>query len=311
VSSARRLYHLNVIVAALGTAAVVASAAVAVTRVRPTLPSPDELLDACRGIVPVAGSNPAMLLVLGLAALGLSVAAFAARSLTRQLLCQRRFLRALTPTRGAEVCGHRVTVINDRRPQAFCAGLLRPSIYISEGALGSLSAVELRAVIAHEAHHRARRDPLRILLLGALADGLFFLPGLRRLGRRYGELAELAADEAATVKADPSVLASALLAFGERDGVDAVVGIAPERVDHLLGEPPRWQLPLSLVAGSLVTLLALFAIVASVPVLIREDSVSFAMLAAEGCMAAMVTLPIAVAAFAFTLSRKRLRRARA
>lgn len=308
MGSARRLYRLHLGLAGLGGTAVVLAAAVAVTRMDPALLSIDGFLAACRRIVPLE-PGPGLLLVLGFVALGLVVAALATRSLIRQLRAQRRLLGALEAVDTVEVAGHPVTLIESDRPEAFCAGALRPRIYLSRAARALLSDGELRAVVAHEAHHQANRDPLRILLARVLADSLFFLPALRRLSRRYGELTEVVADQAATKLVGGQALASALLAFGERQGAaGAVVGIAPERVDHLLGRGPGWQLPLSVFAGSLLTLAALVALILTVPTLIERESVNVAMLLAEACMAAMATAPLAIFAFAVALSRRRLRR---
>jgi Peptidase family M48 len=189
-------------------------------------------------------ANLAALVVLALAALGTAVVLAGARSWMRQLRAQRAFRRTLGPRRRLEGPVP-AEVIADRRPAAFCAGYLRPRIYVSEGALGRLTQGELRAVLAHEAEHRRRRDPLRLACARVLCDALFFLPVLRDLGERYTALAELLADEAA-VRAnagDPAPIAAAMLAFGE-DTDEAVVGIAPERVDHLLGRKSDWGLPL-------------------------------------------------------------------
>jgi len=100
------------------------------------------------------------------------------------------------------------------------------------------------------------------------------------------------------------------LTFGARGGeAAAVAGIAPERVDHLLGQAPRWQLPPSVFAGSLVTVTALLAAVVTLPSLAHQGSISLAALLAEGCMATMLALPLGVGALAFSLSRRHLRRA--
>ena len=56
---------------------------------------------------------------------------------------------------------------------------------------------ELRAVLAHEQHHRALRDPLRLAVGRVLCQALFFLPVLRPLHDRYGDVAEMTADAAA------------------------------------------------------------------------------------------------------------------
>jgi Zn-dependent protease with chaperone function len=96
----------------------------------------------------------------------------------------------------------------------FCAGLLRPRIYITGTAAHALSPAELDAVVAHEAAHICRRDPLRRLLLRAAADVLFYLPLTTWWSRHQAEQAELAADRAAIGQTGPRAVAAALLAVG-------------------------------------------------------------------------------------------------
>jgi Zn-dependent protease with chaperone function len=148
--------------------------------------------------------HPAGLTVVALALFDLVALTRAGLSLSRGAAAHRRFVARL-PRRGVrDVTGRSVTVIAGARPLAFCAGLVRPRIYLSEGALGRLGTGELAAVVAHEAHHAARRDPLRILCARAVGSAF---------GRREQELAELAADHAGARGSGAPALASALLAF--------------------------------------------------------------------------------------------------
>jgi hypothetical protein len=183
----------------------------------------------------------------------------AVRSAVRQIRAARRLVRAVPILVEREIGPQRVRVMAGTQALAFCAGFLRPYIYVSRVALERLSGAQLDAVLAHEAHHARRRDPLRQAVLTVLSDSLFFLPGLRLLRQRYQELAELAADEAAvTVVGSGSALAAAILQFDD-GGTRGTVGVAAERVDHLLGSPPRWGVPLSTLAASFVTVGGLLA----------------------------------------------------
>ena len=119
-------------------------------------------------------------------------------------------------------------------------------MYVSSGALERLSADALAAVVEHEAHHAARRDPLRILVARAIGEAY----SLTALPRREQALAELAADAAAVRRRGAAPLAAALLAFDATE-------IAPERVDRLTGAPPSGQVPRALVAGAGVVIVAL------------------------------------------------------
>ncbi|MBA2240065.1 MAG: M56 family metallopeptidase [Solirubrobacterales bacterium] len=290
VTSARRLYLLHLGLGSVGAAAVLGATIVALTRIEPDLPPANAMLAACRGILP---TEPGLgLLVLALGILGLAVITLAARSLSRQLRRQRRFLRRWARLNAIEVNGRELVLVRSTTPEAFCAGFLRPRIYLSTAALERLTDAELRAVIAHETHHQRSHDPLRVLLATVAAEALFFLPALRVLNERYRELAELAADEAASKAEGAPVLASALLTFGERDGQTApVVGIAAERVDHLLGNPPRWRLPLSTFTGSLIILSSLLIVIVTAGDQVATDSFSLVPLVAEVCMIAMFALP--------------------
>jgi Zn-dependent protease with chaperone function len=291
VPSARNIYRLNLLLAGLGGLAVMLGMAIALRGIDFTSTPAERLVSYCqRFLLPHMTAGSALTLALGV--LGAVVIALAVRSALRQLAGCWRFLRALEVVSEREFDQTRVRMIAGSEPQAFCAGLVRPRIYLSCAAVDLLTRPELDAVIAHESHHARRRDPLRIVLVSVLADALFFLPALRRLQRRYGELAEIAADQAAVAAVgDPSPLAAALLRFAER-GTPGVVGIAPERVDHLLGEPPRWELSRSLITGTVVTVLGLLAVILTAAHATGNARISLTLLAAQSCMITMTALPI-------------------
>jgi Zn-dependent protease with chaperone function len=190
-----------------------------------------------------------------LAALDALVMARGAASLIRQLRAQRTFLRSLPAAREATVFGHRVRVLPGQGLRAFCVGLLRPEIYISEDAMRSSDA-ELRAILAHEEHHRARRDPLRQLLARVVSDALRPLPPFATLAERQAALADLAAD-AAAVRAlgARAPLASALVRFDESGG------IAPERVDRLVGAASA-PIPAVVLGAAWLALAGIAAVIA-------------------------------------------------
>jgi Peptidase family M48 len=190
-----------------------------------------------------------------------AVIATAVRAARRQVNAHRRFTAVLEPVESLER-DPTVSVIRDPRPQAFCAGYLRPAVYVSRRTVELLADAELDAVLAHEHHHRQVRDPLRIACGRVLTDALFFVPALKPLCDRYADVAELSADQAA-VRASAgreAPLASALLAFDE-NAPPGTSGISPERVDSLLGQPTRWRLPVRLLAASVTTLAALTVII--------------------------------------------------
>ena len=305
MTSARSLYRLHLAVA--GTAALVLLGALGLVARALEFDTGDGLASfasACRGLLP--DLEPAPLAVLGLLVIASIVSVRAARSALRHALASRRLELALRPARRISVDGCDVTLVQDRRPQAFCAGLFHPRVCVSTGALLTLEDDELRAVVTHERHHQRRRDPLRMLVAEAVGDGFFFLPALRRMARRYGELAELAADEAAVRHlGDPAPLASALLSFGERSGRPVVVGIAAERVDHLLGRRPRWELPVTILAAAGVTIAGMVAMVALAAQVMPADTLSVSAVLMQACAAAMVAIPFGLTTLGLTAVRSR------
>ncbi len=204
----------------------------------------DVLLDGVEGLGRGEPHTVPVLLVL-LALFDVIALVRVAFSLSRGLTAHRRFAARL-PLRGErDVAGRRVTVVAGARAMAFCGGLLRPRIYMSEGALTRLAAPELEAIVAHEAHHAARRDPLRILVARAIGSAF---------GRREQTLAELSADAAAARRVGDAPLASALLAFD----ADAA-GIAAVRVDHLTGCAPGAEVSRTMAIAAGVVVCALVA----------------------------------------------------
>jgi len=243
--------------------------------------------------------NVAAGVLLALAALGLIVLATAARASWRQLWAYRRFVRGI-PVVGQLPGSSGVTVVDDPNPQAFCAGYLRPNIYVSSGALELLSEDELSAVLTHEEHHRAVRDPLRFAFAYVLTQALFFLPALRPLGDRYREIAEQRADEAAVrgSAGEKGPLAAALLAFDAAEPPGAA-GITPERVDSLLGRANTWSLPSFLIAVSLAVLSAIIVLAwRASEVASAGATFNLPVLSSQPCMLVLAMLPILVCAAA-------------
>lgn len=304
MTSARRLWRLLLAIALLGLSATVAAGVLAATRIELTGPPLAAFAAACqRWLLPQF--TTASLLVGALGGVSLAAVALCVRSAARQLLAARAFERGLPVTGGLSGLP-RGWVVADRVPQAFCIGWLRPRIYLSQGALDVLDEAERDAVIAHERHHARRRDPLRLLLARSLGEGLFFLPVLRRLAQRYEDLAELAADEAAVNAARGTrPLASALLAFDAHPG-PAVVGIAPERVDSLLGRPGRLELPARLLVGGLATIGALVTVTTVTAGAAARGAVDLPVVMAQACMLAMVAVALMLGAMG-VLSVRRLR----
>lgn len=139
-------------------------------------------------------------------------------------------------------------------PIAFCAGILQPTVYISDGAISMLSESELTAVLHHEADHARRGEPARRASRDAMADALAFLPIMRWWSNRRIERAELDADAAAERAAGKSALAGALLVMTTPvHGLPAFTGQVELRARRLLvGQIERSRPPRTVWARSLV-----------------------------------------------------------
>ncbi|ADB50904.1 M56 family metallopeptidase [Conexibacter woesei] len=296
-----RAPSLHATLAALGVLATLLAAVTFVTslalHVGPHA-GPFAAVAACRGFL-ATHATLGWALVGGLGALVATVAMRAARAVRRHRRASSRSRAALARARACTLLGREAHLLDDPRPLAFCAGLLRPRVYVSQGALDGLGRDELLALLAHEAHHARRRDPLRRVLADVLAESLFFLPVLRPLGERRAALAELRADAAAVAACggDVRALAGALLSFEQAD-LGAAHGVDPERVDRLAGLPTGWTPPLA----PLLAAFAALAGVLAVPLFAVEHATGAALdLTAFGvsvCVAALVALPLLAAAAA-------------
>lgn len=98
----------------------------------------------------------------------------------------------------------------------FTGGVWNPYICLPEDATQRLNSEELNAVIAHEMGHVRRYDLIFTVLIQALGDLFWFIPGYRWLSRKIDGLREMIADDwALQSDTDPYVLASALLKLQE------------------------------------------------------------------------------------------------
>jgi Zn-dependent protease with chaperone function len=262
--------------------------------------------------IPIAGqtlsypaANLAAVVVVGLAAIGLAVTAMTVSGAARELVASRRFARSIRRCRPRPLGA--AWVLAEEAPRAFCAGLIRPRVYVSSGAVALLDERALHAVLAHERHHASRRDPLRLATGRVIARALFFVPGLGELVRRQEALAELSADESAVAgaSADRAALARAMLSFSDHSGPDEAVGVDPERVDYLLGEPPSWGFPAALCLGALA-LIALLAAAATLAGQVATGTASLALpfLSTRPCVVVLAAIPCGAGVSAVRLRRR-------
>lgn len=208
-------------------------------------------------------------------------------------------MRSLTRLASSEsIEGYDCLVLEDSRPVAFCAGLLRPQIFISRGLLRKLSAEETHAVLAHEDHHRRRRDPLRHATSKVLIDGFFLLPMLREFGSKCLERAEIAADRAAA-KQNPGgsqAVARALLALHAREDEARGISISRERLDGLAGVRPVWTPSRSAAFTTLAALFALLAGPVAAVELVTGSQVGLQALGLHVCLVALIVVPLTLTA---------------
>jgi hypothetical protein len=307
----RGVYRLQVALGAAGVGGAALALGVGVSSVR-VAPAAAHRLDVAGLRFTYPAINAAAAVLLALAALGAAVLVVMARAVAHQVRAHRRLVRTLphaTPLPGHPA----VAVIEASVPMAFCAGWLHPRVYVSTAALRVLSREELEAVLAHEQHHRALRDPLRLAIGRVLCQALFFLPVLRPLHERYGEVAELRADAAAlaAVGGQPAPLAAAMLAFGSLPSGD-VVGISPGRVDSLLGRPPTWRLPRTTLVAALVTLAAVIALVWRAGSTASADaSLNLPIASSQPCLLVLALVPVLACLAAVVARRPRLALSRA
>jgi len=177
--------------------------------------------------------------------------------LTWVLAAAARYLRRL-PTAPlantlADAAGHahvtRVAVLDVDTPEAFCAGVWRPTVFVSQGLVLRLREKEMLAVLWHEGCHARRRDPLRRAAYRSAADLLRPIAVVRWWIERRLDLAELLADRLALHEVGATALAGAMwraqcparewtVGFGEAGSA---------RVAQLLGDTPPRQWPPSAV----------------------------------------------------------------
>ena len=168
----------------------------------------------------------------------------------------------------------RIIVVDGLPNPAFTAGLFSPRIYVSADLDRRLTQLELDCVIAHEAAHLRRRDPLRLSTYRFLSCVLFWMPGLKGLAADISDEAEIEADNAAA-RRDPLALASAILklasAHHPASSKLVIAGfnhpdLLDRRIRRLVGEDtplPSRVGRRSLVFASLALLLVLFSGVAA------------------------------------------------
>lgn len=211
-----------------------------------------------------------------------AVLAFSALTAAVGLAKATRKVRSLLSAPGLGSGPDGSVIIRDRLIVVATAGLRRPRVVVSAGALARLNESELRASLEHERGHIDRRHRW-ILLMGELAHALGrFVPGSRMAFAELTFHLERDADRFALARDhQPRALASAICKAAESNpwtrspamglGGSGVV----RRVSQLVGEappsgPPRLSRALALLLAGLV--LAVFAAIPAAAMAAIQDS---------------------------------------
>jgi Zn-dependent protease with chaperone function len=149
------------------------------------------------------------------------------RAVQRQASVSRLFTLA-KPASGrlagaAARLGLRAMEIPSDSKDCFIAGTLRPSVFVSSGALARLDEAEFDAALQHERAHVAARDTLWLMLLAFLRDLAPWGRGVAFDAFRAAR--ETAADRVAAHAAGELSLAAAMIALAQpgRGAADSTV----------------------------------------------------------------------------------------
>ncbi len=161
-----------------------------------------------------------------------------------------------------------VLLVHSARYFVFTKGFFRPTTYCSTTFLTSSPSQESSAVLAHEAWHRIRHDPLRAFLWRVTGAAMFFLPLVHLFRRHALTDLECAADGAALAAGHSRIALFAALERAVRSGgtlpVDVHIGFAVranllDRCHALVGGKIHHSTPIQAVIAS-AFLLIFFAI---------------------------------------------------
>lgn len=262
--------------------------------------SPGSLFEACCGTV-LARLSVGWLLFAAVGLAAMLVLVRLARSLWRLLGSTRRVRGLQRVSELTTIEGYRCLVFEVDQPVAFCAGLIRPEIFVSRGAQRDMSPEVLSVVLAHEEQHRKSRDPLRKAATKTLAESFFFLPVIGQVGQKYLALTEIRADRAAAAVAPRGSgdVAEALLAFPAGEETTSSSTTSAHRIDDLSGTAGTWAPSRTMLITTLVALAALLSAPVISVELITSVPVGFEALGLHVCLLVLTLTPIILAAFTF------------
>jgi Zn-dependent protease with chaperone function len=144
-----------------------------------------------------------------------------------ELLRLRTLLDELQQSVGAPATA--VVLLDRRTPVLLCSGIDRPTLVISTGTLSRLGSDQLRAALAHELAHAARRDPLMGWLLMVVRTVAWFSPAAQIVARQVVQEVEYRADVTVARLGHSAALSRAIAALAD----------APDSETDLV--PPSWR----------------------------------------------------------------------
>ncbi len=151
--------------------------------------------------------------LIAVAAAGASATTLAARRIMAAM--HRMSARSCEHASTAHMLGARdgVVVVTSEHRAAYCVAGRPSAIVVTSGAVSSLDAAELEAVLAHERAHLRGRHPQLLMLLNALYGVLPWVPLLRRAADAVARLVEMCADDAAARSHGSAALLRGLVAL--------------------------------------------------------------------------------------------------
>lgn len=161
---------------------------------------------------------------------------------------------------------HEIVVIEHNGMLALTTGFLRPRIIISKTLLAGFSEEEITAIVLHENCHCRNYDPLRMLIVKVISDGLPFIPILRQFSHYINVWVELEADHYVvhTMKS-PVDLSNVLLKFSKMCS-KSEVGIAfadkaiNYRLQRLIEPKKKIHVPIFKFTPLVISLFVIFFI---------------------------------------------------
>ncbi|MGB3483760.1 MAG: M56 family metallopeptidase [Mycobacterium sp.] len=123
-----------------------------------------------------------------------------------------------------------VVVLPSEQRAAYCVAGRPSAIVVTSGAVSSLGADELAAVLAHERAHLRARHPQLLMVLKSLATTMPGLPLVRRGADAVARLVEMCADDVAARRYGPDAVLRSLAALAGQPRAVGTLGAADTAV---------------------------------------------------------------------------------